>query len=210
MRRRQINPTPKRVEPQCKPLADFLNEVKISTHDNYVGGIIPITELQEVTYEEGTGASNFGTAMTMYLLSFRGNTSTDSVKKLSMNIVKKDEENKKIGVYIIFEKTANNNVLKATLGFTTKVLNYPGEYVEDEMNVDIGSFDLSTYDNNLNILVGEQIFEGKNPNLLMPWITIDFRKVNKIIFNNMPINIRNFFDMNTNEFIVKEFKLEDL
>ena len=77
----------------------------------------------------------------------------------------------------------------------------------EEFEVSIGIFDLATYDNQFNILVGEQSFDNKNPNMLKPWVTIDFKSTSKIIFNNMPINIRNFFDMNTNEFIIKDYNL---
>lgn len=200
MRRRILTNRPSMNAPTGVPIN--WETLKHCVHDIYLNKITKYDSLIEVVYPEGTNQSNFSLDMSDYLINLKRKIDFASSKTLKMNISKKDSTHK-FGISLILIKDAGSDIIDAKLRFACEMEDSQTE----EFEVSIGIFDLATYDNQFNILVGEQTFDNKNPNMLKPWVTIDFKSTSKIIFNNMPINIRNFFDMNTNEFIIKDYNL---
>ena len=155
MRRRIISSRPSMNAPTTVPIN--WEVVKYCIHDIYLNKITKYDNLTEIVYEneenQSVNQSNFSLDITDYLINLKRKIDIASEKTLKMNIVKKDS-NKKFGVSLIFKHEASSEILDTKIVFTCEM---EGTQVE-EFEIDIGYFDITAYNAQKNIFVGEQTF----------------------------------------------------
>lgn len=207
MKRRTVNRPYNKVVISTVNAATFFDRCSYCIHDNYLK-MIPAFGSDVVRtneYYQGN-MSKFQNEFLTLLLSLINATGGEIDERpwlVHLNL-QKEGDTSMFGVCVKFNKVYND-------GQYTQELNFDLVLKSDEdreMEINIGTFDLKEISNTnvSDIIIGD--FSLKNPNMLRPWLVFDFKRPNKIIFNCMPVNIRQFFSPSTNEFKIIDYSIK--
>lgn len=207
MKRRTVVKPYNKTVVSTTPAATFFQNCNYCIHDKYLKLIPPfgadVVSVNE--YYQGNMSKFQNELFTLVLSLINATDATVDEKKWLIYLnLQREGDSGKFGVCVKFNKVYRDGKYMQELNFDLFLTTDE----EREMEINIGILDLKEISNTnvSDIIVGD--FSLRNPNKLKPWLVFDFKKPNKIIFNCMPVNIRQFFSPNTNEFIITDYSIK--